>query len=67
MTGNAKTLAWLDRALTQARNVGQRRLEDLLQAVWTEVIFETYLYADMPDGRPPADPENGKQGPTACS
>ncbi|CAN5166250.1 hypothetical protein BH18ACT10_BH18ACT10_14470 [soil metagenome] len=51
-TENLEALAWLDRSLEQARDRGQRRLEDLLETVLSEVMFEMNALVESPD--PPA-------------
>ena len=40
---NAEALAWLERALEHARDRGQKRLENLLEIVWADVVFEMRL------------------------
>ena len=60
-TEHKKTLAWLDHALTQARDIGQVRLENILEAVRAEVVFEMRLAASMLDGKAPANTENDEK------
>jgi len=49
-TENLEALAWLDRSLEQARDRGQRRLEDLLETVLVEVMFELTPRGELPAG-----------------
>ena len=57
---NAEALAWLENALGYARNQGQKRLENLLKAVRTEVLFEIRLTAGAFGDQPLADGEIAK-------
>jgi hypothetical protein len=54
---NAGALAWLEYALEHARNRGQRRLENFLEAVRAEIMLEMKLAPGILDGRPPTDRE----------
>ena len=56
---NAEALAWLELALVHARNRGQRRLENLLEVVRADVIFEMRLAIGALDGKPPSDGDTG--------
>lgn len=40
---NAEALAWLERALGQTRNGGQKRLENLLEIVRADIVLEMRL------------------------
>lgn len=54
---NAEALAWLERAVEHARDRGQKRLENLLEIVRADVIFEMRLAIGALDGKPPNDGE----------
>jgi hypothetical protein len=54
---NAEALAWLERALGHARDRGQERLENLLEIVRADVIFEIRFTIGALDGKPPNDGE----------
>jgi hypothetical protein len=56
---NAEVLAWLDRALGHARDRGQERLENLLEIVRADVVFEMRLATGTLDGRPSSEGEIG--------
>ena len=56
---NAEALAWLERALGHARDRGQRRLENLLEIVRADIVFEMRLAIGALDGKPPSDGEIG--------
>jgi hypothetical protein len=56
-TDNAGALAWLDHALKYARNRRQRRLEDLLESVRADILFEIELTAGILDARLPTNRE----------
>ena len=58
---NAGALAWLEYALEHARDRGQRRLENLLETVRTEIVLEIKLTPGMLAGRPPTDREIGER------
>ncbi len=45
---NAEALAWLERALGHARDLGHKRLEDLLGKVRAEILFEMRLSTGVP-------------------
>lgn len=57
---NAGALAWLESALEHARDRGQKRLENLLKTVRTEILFEMRLTAGVLDSRSPAEGEIGE-------
>ncbi len=52
---NAEALAWLERALGHARDEGQKRLENLLEIVRADVVFEMRLVTGALDGKPSRD------------
>jgi hypothetical protein len=54
-TENTRALAWVDLALKHARNQRQERLENLLQSVRAEILFEIELNAGMLRRRPPTN------------
>lgn len=54
---NAGALAWLERALEHARDQGQRRLENLLETVRSDVVLEMRLTGGVLDGKPPTGQE----------
>ncbi len=56
---NAETLAWLEHALGQARGRGQKRLENLLEIVRADVVFEMRLALGALDGKSSSDGEPG--------
>jgi hypothetical protein len=56
---NAEALAWLERALEYARDRGQKRLENLLEIVRADVVFEMRLAIGALDGKPPSDGVTG--------
>ncbi len=58
---NAGALAWLEYALEHARDRGQRRLENLLEAVRAEIMLEMKLAPGLLDARPPTDRELGER------
>jgi len=57
---NTEALAWLERALEHARDRGQKRIENLLKTVRTELVFEMRLIAGALDDRSPTDGEIGE-------
>jgi hypothetical protein len=56
---NAEALAWLERALEHVRDRGQKRLENLLEIVRADVVFEMRLAISALDGKPPSDGVTG--------
>lgn len=46
-TDNTSALAWVDHALKHARDQRQERLEDLLESVRAEILFEMELNTGM--------------------
>lgn len=56
---NAEALAWLERALGHARDRGQKRLENLLEIVRADVVFEMRLAIGTLDGKPLSNGEIG--------
>lgn len=57
---NRGVLAWLEQALEHARDRGQKKLEDLLESVRTEIVLEMKLSAGTLTGRPWTDGETGE-------
>lgn len=57
---NVEALAWLERALEHARDRGQKRLENLLEIVQADVVFEMRLALGALDGKPSSDGEIGR-------
>ena len=56
---NAEALVWLERALGHARDRGQKRLENLLETVRADIVFEMRLAIGALDGKPSSDGEIG--------
>lgn len=56
---NAEVLAWLEHALEHARDRGQKKLENLLEIVRADVVFEMRLATGTLDGNPTSDGEIG--------
>ncbi len=56
---NAEALAWLERALGHARDRGQKRLENLLEIVRADIVFEMRLAIGALDDKPSSDGEIG--------
>ena len=54
---NLGALAWLERALEHARDRGQRKLENLLETVRADVVFEIRFTGGVLDGRHPTGQE----------